>query len=269
MRFAPLLLIFVCRVAFADGTTPPTGELPLHRLRGPFASLDAYCDQAQKEEQAMRSCAIDKRLPRTAAIVVTYGGGQRAVFLAVEEQGWWIDEGKDDPAGDPILFDSNRGRGGFVVRAIADGGARLSGVQGFWRKPGSEELERIEQEEKEHPGKHSRGDEYYCFAVEIRCHADAAGPACTAPLPVAGRRDCGLGDANDATRFAARRGWDWQQQLREEGDELDVRRLRWRRFPTVFEGYTDWMHDLSERARTLAGRQRLVAAPAAPTSVTR
>jgi hypothetical protein len=235
---ALFVLMLASGAAFADTTAPSDARtLPLHRLRGPFASLDAYCAQRRHDDDWVRACTVERRLPHTAAVVTRALGDQRTLLLAVEDGGWWIDE-TAGPEG-ILLFDGNRGRGSFVLLGLADRGARLRGAQGHWRKLLTDE-----------------GDIYYCFALEVRCYTRDGAPACTDPLPVAGRDDCRLGSEDDAPGFDATH-WDWRQELRDDGDALDVRRLRWRAFPTRFDGYNDWMRDTAARALALAGRYRL------------
>lgn len=221
------LLVLTVALACADVSIGQPRSLPLHALRGPYASPEAWCADPRRDREAERACVVVRRTAQTAALVVTYGGGQRGVMLAVEHEGWWIDE-------ETGLFDSNRGRGSFVVLGVADRGARLIGVQAHWHKSIDD-----------------GHDVYYCFEVEVRC----ADVRCTDALPIAGRRDCGLGVADEVADFDATR-WDWQQQVREIGGELDIRRLAWRDFPTRFGGYSDWMRDTAARARALAGRWR-------------
>ncbi len=222
------LVLLTVALACADVSISQPRSLALHALHGPYVSPEAWCADPRRERDAERACVVVRRTAHTAALLVTYGGGQREVMLAVEQEGWWIDD-------KTALFDGNRGRGSFVVLGVADRGARLSGVQSHWHKSIDDGY-----------------DVYYCFAVEVRC----AGVRCTEPLPVAGRHDCGLGVADEAAGFAATR-WDWQPQIRQLGEELDIRRLAWRDFPTRFGGYTDWMRATAARARALAGRWRL------------
>lgn len=232
------VLLLLGAAAFADTAAPPDARtMPLHRLRGPFASPEAYCARRLRDDDWLRACTVERRLARTAAIVTRALGGQRALVLAVEEGGWWID---DDGAPDGALFfDGNRGRGSFAILGLADAGARLRGAQGQWHKSVSD------------------GDDvYYCFALEVRCSVRDGAPACTDPLPVAGRRDCGLGDEDDASRFDGAR-WDWRQQIRDDGAALEIRRRQWHAFPTRFDGYGDWMREMAARALALAGRYRL------------
>jgi len=233
-----VVLVLTSGAAFADTAAPPDARtMALHRLRGPFASPEAYCAARLHDDDWVRACTVQRRLPHTAAVVTRALGGQRALLLAVEHGGWWIDDaGEPDGA---LLFDGNRGRGSFVLLGLADAGARLRGAQGHWRKLLDDE-----------------GDVYDCFALEVRCFLRDGAPACTDPLPIAGRRDCRLGSEDDAPGFDPTR-WDWRQELRDDGDALEIRRLRWHAFPTRFDGYDDWMRDTAARARALAGRYRL------------
>jgi len=213
--------------------------MPVHGLRGPFASLEAYCAQRRRDDDWVRSCTVERQEAHTAALVTRAAGGQRAVLLAVEDAGWWVDEGEDPSVG--LLFDGNRDRGSFVIVGLGDsnGGARLRAVQSHWHKSESD-----------------GHDVYYCFALEVHCYASALGGlSCTHALPVAGRRDCGLGDEESAARFDATR-WDWQQEITNtsDGKGLEIRRLAWRHFPTRFDGYTDWMRETAASALSLAGR---------------
>ena len=216
--------------------------MPVHALRGPFATLEAYCAQRRRDDDWVRSCTVERRQAHTAALVTRAGGGQRAVLLAVESAGWWVDEGDDPSTG--LLFDSARGRGSFVIVGLSDSnrGARLRAVQSHWHKSETD-----------------RHDVYYCFALEVHCYSSPTGElSCTDGLPVAGRRDCGLGTDESAARFDATR-WDWQQEITNtnDGKGLEIRRLAWRYFPTSFDGYTDWMRETAASALSLAGRYPL------------
>ena len=229
---ALFVLALLCARALADTATPSDARaIPVHALRGPFASLEAYCAGRRRHDDWMRACVVARRLPHTAAIITHAGGGQREVLLAVENGGGWYVDERD------VLFDGNRDRGGFVIVGLGDGGggARLRGVQAHWHKPLTDDY-----------------DGYYCFAVEVHCYLRGGEPLCTDPLPVAGRRDCGLANEADARGFDATR-WDWQQEIRDAGDgsRLEIRRLTWRAFPTRFSGYSDWMRETAVLARSL------------------
>lgn len=236
-----VVLVVLTSSALADTAAPARTDartLPVHALRGPFASPEAYCATRRRDDGYARACRVVRRLAHTAAIEIGFVGGQRSVALAIEQRGWWIDEGADH--GD-ILLDQDRGRGGFALLALEDdaNGARLRGVQAHWHKPLTDAGD--------------AGDVYYCFALEVYCHArDAGAPVCTDALPMAGRRDCGLAEARDAARFDGSR-WDWQQTLRHSRDGVEIRRRAWRDFPTRFDGYGDGMRELATRARALAG----------------
>ena len=260
MLIRSLLILSLASVAaFADVTAPsnaPTAAqasrertLPLHRLRGPFASVEDYCARRRRDDATwVRSCDIVRRLPHTAAAEIRMSDGRRALLLAVEwgEHGdWWIDEGRRDSVG--IFFDEGNparpsrfpvphGRGTFVLLGIDDGGgpARMRAVQSGW----------------------SLGT-YYCFLFEVHCYFERKGDAyCTEPLPLAGRDECDLGDARGAHTFDASR-WDWRQEFLERGDGsgIDIRRGAWRKFPTDLSdlNLSEWVRSTARTARALAG----------------
>lgn len=237
--------VALARVALADVAPPtPPRALPVHALRGPFASLEAYCAARRRRDPWVRDCSVARHTAHAAALVIRAGGDQRTAVLAIARGGWWIDEGAD---GHDLLYDGNRSRGGFALLALGDGNgdgdARLRAVQAHWHKGGTADEPAFDDH-----------DVYYCFALEVHCRLPGAGaPVCTDLLPVAGQRDCGLASVDDAASFDARR-WDWQQTVRARSNGgIEVRRLRWRRFPTRLDGYNDWMRDTVARARALAG----------------
>ena len=239
-------LVFAGVPARADVSVPASasdGVLSVTALRGPFVSIAAYCEQTRREEDNVVDCTVARRRAHTAAIVIRWGGHQRYVDLAIENgAGWWIDEG--------ILYDSNRGRGSFFIEALSDepGSARLRAVEADWWKPNTDaELDRFDH------------DIYYCFALEVRCWERPSGPVCSVPLPVAGRRDCGLGDERDEKTFVAGH-WDWEQQIRDSADgrSVELRRRAWRHFAADSHGYDSWFEQMTSLARTLADTRRRI-----------
>ena len=239
-------LSFASVPALADVSVPASASdraLPVTELRGPFVSLEAYCEQSRREEDNVVDCTVARRRAHTAAIVIRWAGHQRQVDLAIENgAGWWIEEG--------VLYDGNRGRNSFVIEALSDepGSARLRAVESTWRRPITE----AEDNSFDH-------NIYYCFALEVRCWERPNGPVCSVPLPVAGRRDCGLGDERDEKDFVTGH-WDWEQRIRDSGDgrSLEFRRGAWHHFPTNSHGYGSWFGQMTSLARTLVDTRRRI-----------
>jgi hypothetical protein len=242
-----LALLFAGMPARADISAPSAARrdvLPVHSLVGPFPSIEAYCEKSRHEDDGPTDCAVVRRHGHTAAVVLRWGKQLDVVTLALQDDaGWWIDEGT-------ILSDGHRGRGSFVIDALGDqpGSARLRGVQSTWWKPSEAELE------------HSDHDIYYCAAFEVRCWTRPKGPVCSDTLPVAGRRDCGLGGGEDEPKSFVNARWDWQQQIRDpaDGTDIEVRRRAWRHFPANANGYGPWFEKVIDLARTLAGTHRRI-----------